>query len=346
MFSLPVNKAIILELPVSLTLVSCLLAISSIPSYSHSLKAEFRKNYITAGEPDNYLVNPPSFFDGVANIFLETESGNSLNCSGSLLGNGGYILTAAHCLTDDLGNLNVMNSAAFFELSSGPEVLFGINFFIHPNWNGQLTRGYDIALIQLEEVAPDFIPRYQLYTNSDEVGQVSDKAGYGAAGRGDKGIEFKDGQLRSGKNRYDTLGDEVLIDSGLIPGVDFLPEALLLYDFDNGLAANDGFGLFYNIHNLGLGADEVNAAEGDSGSPSFIGGKIAGINSFGFNLIRSEDGLTSDIDNVRNSSFGEFSADTRVSLYVDWINQIVSTSEPHYLWGLLSLAFWFYKFRC
>jgi hypothetical protein len=54
---------------------------------------------------------------------------------------------------------------------------------------------------------------------------------------------------------------------------------MLVYDFDNGNAANDGFGVLYGIHDLGVGDGEVNSAPGDSGSPTFIDGKIVGINS-------------------------------------------------------------------
>ena len=297
-------------------------------------RAEFTNHYVTTGDPDNYVVNSPSFFDGVAALILNTSLGQR-DCSGSLLSSGKYILTAAHCLTDGEGNLITSESVAIFNLPLGPEILYGSEFFIHPDWDGNLIKGNDIALIKLNDVAPDNITRYQLYTDSDEVGQVGEKVGYGWTGTGNTGREeFGDWQRRKGQNRYDALGDLMLTDLGLTPRVDFVPGSMLVYDFDNGNAANDGFGVLYGIHDLGVGDGEVNSAPGDSGSPTFIGGKIVGINSLGFGLGR--DGISPDIDGQSNSSFGEFSADTRVSLYANWVARTQSIQEPNQLVGLIS----------
>jgi len=63
-------------------------------------------------------------------------------------------------------------------------------------------------------------------------------------------------------------------------------------------------------------------------------GKIVGINSLGFGLER--DGSTADIDGQSNSSFGEFSADTRVSLYSHWVARTQSIQEPNQLVALIS----------
>jgi hypothetical protein len=71
-----------------------------------------------------------------------------------------------------------------------------------------------------------------------------------------------------------------------------------------------------------------------SSALSFIDGKIVGINSLGFGLER--DGSTADIDGQSNSSFGEFSADTRVSLYSNWVARTQSIQEPNQLVGLIS----------
>lgn len=242
-------------------------------------RAEFTNHYVTTGDPDNYVVNSPSFFDGVAALILNTSLGER-DCSGSLLSSGKYILTAAHCLTDGEGNLITSESVAIFNLPLGPEILYGSEFFIHPDWDGNGIKGNDIALIKLNDVAPDNITRYQLYTDSDEVGQVGEKVGYGWTGTGNTGREeFEDWQRRKGQNRYDALGDLMLTDLGLTSRVDFVPGSMLVYDFDNGNAANDGFGVLYGIHDLGVGDGEVNSAPGDSGSPTFIDGKIVGINS-------------------------------------------------------------------
>ena len=84
------------------------------------------------------------------------------------------------------------------------------------------------------------------------------------------------------------------------------------------MAANDAYGVFFGINDLGLGDDEVNSASGDSGGPIFIDGKIAGVTSWGFTP-----GTPPDVLSGVNSSFGEFSSDARVSINAAWIDSIV-----------------------
>ena len=75
--------------------------------------------------------------------------------------------------------------------------------------------------------------------------------------------------------------------------------------------------------NLGLGTSEVNSASGDSGGPAIHNGNIIGITSYGITLTFN-DGTTSDINGELDSSFGEFSGDTRVSKYAGFIDDSVS----------------------
>jgi hypothetical protein len=98
-------------------------------------------------------------------------------------------------------------------------------------------------------------------------------------------------------------------------------DRVLVSDFDSGDAANDALGVFYGIHGLGLGAQEVSMAPGDSGAPAFINGQIAGIASFRLRLAFTN-GVTSDIDDISNASFGEFNAFTRVSSYNQWLQPV------------------------
>ena len=62
-------------------------------------------------------------------------------------------------------------------------------------------------------------------------------------------------------------------------------------------------------------------APGDSGAPAFIDGRIAGVASFRLRL-QFTDGVSSDVDDISNASFGEFNAFTRASLYDSWINPV------------------------
>ncbi|MBE9228091.1 trypsin-like serine protease [Phormidium sp. LEGE 05292] len=301
--------------------------------------------YVVSGDPNDYIVSPGNGFDGVVSLFLQKSLGG-FDCSGSLLSSGRHILTAAHCLTDDFG-FNITNAAtAFFDLPTGK---FGINIaniFIYPDWDGFAdfdSFGGDVAILELVSAAPEAAQRYDIYRNTDEIGQVSTKVGYGLSGQGNQGYNpgnFPFGVKRSGQNVYEFLGEN------LDPGV--LPSAILLYDFDNGLPENDAFG-FVGIPNLGLGLSEVSTAPGDSGGPTFINGLIAGITSYGqcfVNPINFECVSPPDVDNIGNSSFGEFSGDTRVSTYASYIDDVLAgkitptsrVPEPNTIFALFTFA--------
>lgn len=85
---------------------------------------------------------------------------------------------------------------------------------------------------------------------------------------------------------------------------------------------NDAFDFFFGIANLGLGIDEAMSAPGDSGGPSFSNSVITGVTSYGITL-EYNDGSASDINAILDSSFGEFSGDTRVSSYVSFVDSLV-----------------------
>ncbi len=255
--------------------------------------------YTTARNPARYVVKPGGAYDGVAALY----AGNNFSCTGSLLSTGFHVLTAAHCLASPAV------TSATFRLAGGAINIPVAQSFVHPGWNGSFSNGRDIAVLQLANLAPTAAIRYSLYRGTNELRQTSVKVGYGQTGKGRVQQKYPLGVLRAGRNTYDALGD--LFSYPAPAG------SLLAYDFDNGLSANDALGAF-GVPNLGAGANEVKAAFGDSGGPSFIGGLIAGVTSFGLGAI------STDVDQSLNFSFGELSFDTRVSAYVSWIDAIVA----------------------
>lgn len=311
--------------------------------------------YVTAGNPEDYVVQPGTGFDGVVRLFLETTLDN-FDCSGSLLTSGRHILTAAHCFTDDFGSNITTATTAFFDLPTGAVAVDVANFFIYPDWGGFAdleSFGGDIAVLELASVAPQVAERYDIYRATDEIGQVGVKVGYGDFGQGNSGDILPDGQKRSGQNRYDAPGELWNTVPNLGDVNNMLPNATLAYDFDNGLPENDAFGVI-GLPDLGLGQQEVNSAPGDSGGPTFINGLIAGLTSgglcFGFDVVNYTCSTLPDIDNTLNSSFGEFSFDTRVSTYASWVDGIVGNSptrvpEPGMIGALVltSLAAFGYR---
>ncbi len=291
-------------------------------------QAEIRPLYTTVDDPALHETSPGGPFDSVVKLTIGRTDENVV-CTGTLLNNGRDILTAAHCLTDDNGNLTAVSSFSLFQTQFGTKSLPSTSFTIHPDWTGDFNTGNDLALIHLGRLAPIGATGHEIYRGSDEVGQIVSRAGYGLSGTGDTGATLPAGTKRDGQNRYDTLGD---VFDGTLSSPPLLGSQLA-YDFDDGTVSHDAFEFFgrtlgtRNIDDRGLGDDEVMPAQGDSGGPAFINGQIAGVTSY---LLRLSNflGQSSDVDSEVNASFGEFAFDTRVSYFADWIDANLSTPPP------------------
>lgn len=270
----------------------------------------------TAGDPANYVVSSPSFYDGVA-----YTSSNVSTCSASLLSTGIHLLTAAHCLTNSSGVIDVTSMSVFFPNGM---VYSGVQFIPHPSWNGDVQNGYDIGLVVLNTVVDLSIPRYTIYTGNILAGQVVDMAGYGRSGTLAQGNVLSGGTLRAGQNQYDALF-----------GSPYPANHYLAFDSDNGLDANNIIG------GLGLGLSEVMIASGDSGGPSFLNGQIVGVHSFGGRL----SGGTADCNTnpTPDSSCGELGGDTWAAQFNTFLEDNTVPEPGTYAMiglGLAALAIW------
>ncbi|NEQ36121.1 MAG: hypothetical protein F6K40_07415 [Okeania sp. SIO3I5] len=195
--------------------------------------------------------------------------------------------------------------------------------FIHPEWTADEDLNNDIAIIKLFNKAPD-VESYEIYRDTDEVEQTFTRVGYGLPGTGITGeIEepVEDPAVkRFGQNVYDALGD--IFRELPENKTNILEGTQLAFDFDSGEPENDAFGQEYGLEQLGVNR-EVNSSPGDSGGPAFIDGKIAGITSYG--VSPETEGI--DVDDIdSNSSFGEYSFDTRVSAYTSFVDDILGYS--------------------
>jgi len=90
---------------------------------------------------------------------------------------------------------------------------------------------------------------------------------------------------------------------------------ILFYDFDDGSSARNSTGTST------MTARESMIYFGDSGGPTLINGRLAGVHSFitcvGGTTTQCASGSSSpDLDGTINGSFGERFGDTRVSHYV------------------------------
>ncbi|MDO5309716.1 MAG: trypsin-like peptidase domain-containing protein [Planctomycetia bacterium] len=232
--------------------------------------------------------------------------------TGSLLTTRRHILTAAHVVCDDNGvPIDLTDTPIYctFETKSGVVTIPVASIYVHPTYAGDpADNQVDLAVLTLQTSAPASLTGYELYTGSSELGQTITFVGYGTYGDvGDTEDEIDDrniGRKHYGQNVYELTGAD--FDLAGNPNT-------LVYDFDDGTYANDYLGNYYGIRNLGLGTQrEAITAPGDSGSPSFINGQIAGVCSYGSNF-----GI--------EDSFGpgNYQVDVRVSAYVDWINQAI-----------------------
>jgi Ca2+-binding RTX toxin-like protein len=276
----------------------------------------------TNADDPTFIVQSGTGYDGVVGF-----GRGGINCTGSLLaGDGRHILTAAHCFNNDDKTANLNPNPAeytvFFDLPTGRVSVALEAIFVHPNWTSDAVLNNDVAILKLAQTAPEAADRYELYPTPDEVGKMIFRVGYGSSGTGFQGQNENDfaGVKRIGQNRYDALTE---IFNSPRSTTNVIPGTQLAYDFDSGQSANDAFGREFGLVDLGV-PQEVGASSGDSGSPSFIEGKIAGIVSNGFSP--TTPGI--DFDGVDgNVSFGEYSVDTRTFFYAGYIAQTLAESR-------------------
>jgi hypothetical protein len=235
--------------------------------------------------------------DGVARLLMRNAAGTPLSgCTGSLLWTGWDILTAAHCV----------NSAAvasvtvsFLNPSGGLTNIASASIVKMPGYTGAVVDGRDIAIIRLSREADAWMDRYMLHTGPSLYQNIS-FVGFGLTGNGNTGGQFStqfcDIQptnpncltpgvptRRHGQNSWESAYDGSFL-------YNYEATPIFLSDFDSGLASHN---LLCNswtsanppnlaqICHAGYGANEVGISSGDSGGPAFIGGRIAGVASFG-----------------------------------------------------------------
>lgn len=301
---------------------SCAIALSS--TLLLPLLTQEPGRTIVAVDEDALLrqISLPGEFSGVVSLEGSlTGDAPTPFCTGSLLTGGQYILTAAHCLTDEntttiVSGLLNQPFAATFDLASGFTQVLISDLFVFPGWQGSVLNGGDIALLRLLEPAPAEAEQYDIYRNTDELGQSFLKVGYGDIGTGTTGDILPNGLFAFfGQNQFEATEAD-FVDLLFNPPTTVSPLSQLLYDFDSGFPIDNLFG------SLGLGSLEVNTGFGDSGGPAFIGNRIAGLTSYGIGGF----GLTfpSDIDTETNSTFGELSGDTRVSTYASFVDAVLA----------------------
>ncbi|MFC0266591.1 trypsin-like serine protease [Kushneria aurantia] len=257
-----------------------------------------------ASDTGSNVSRPGDGYDGVGRVSTATAVG-----SGTLLAGGQAVLTAAHVVEGD-GPIRVA-----FDSTAGRLWMSVESMRIHSGYNdGNFS--HDLALLWLNEEAPLFIPRYELYRDNDELARIATIVGYGATGSGTSGYIRGEGDQRSlVHNRIDLFNSDLSLSKAPAG-------SQLLADFDDGSWRYDTIGRLGGVQNTGLGDAEGAIAPGDSGGPAFIDGLLAGVASYIATFTYAGERL--DINNETDSSFGEVMGWQRVSHYQSWIDDTLA----------------------
>ena len=242
-------------------------------------------------------------------------------CSGSLLAGGGYVLTAGHCLA---GNGAGTTGSIFVSFAGGSISRTATQYYVDPGWNGDLSKGDDLAIIKLDTPITE-VSGYQLYTQPVSSDTPVLIAGYGYTGEGATGyVQGALGTLHYGYNEYDAPQDFYTFAG--------MSSSVFLYDFDDGTDANNLFG------STGVpDGEEAMIAPGNSGGGSFV--YVNGT----WELVATHDfiGCVSDAPSCTpNSSFGQFGGDVSVAANIAWIESIDPAAAPEPgVFALLGVGF-------
>ena len=321
-----------------------------------------------------FIVSTDTGLDGVLQVsIIDSRAGeeiqqqqindapDSRGGTAALLYTGKHILHCKHAIEGaGYGGSTPEDAKYWYIFAEGPEgkVSLEVERVEAYRLNGELlfegSTNYDFSIITLKDEAPDWIDRYEIYRETDEIGKDYLRVGYGMEGLGEYGrgdgflpkefwsSDSEGGQLvkRFGSNTYDmTKAEFFQKDPNVWDNAQLGPitakQTILKSDFDDGTSVNDTFAQgnndlnniveMKNVPHLGLGKWEVGSSPGNSGGPNFINGRIAGVGSGGG--ADHPNGQLIDGTDDRQDGYGWHMEDSRVSSVIEWIEGIVGKND-------------------
>jgi hypothetical protein len=300
---------------------------------------------LTFDDPAEYRPPTPGIADSVVYLTFEPAGEAQQSCTGTLVAGETHIITAAHCLTDFDGTVDVPWVDVHFE-AAGVTMRADFDALSIPDgWLGlpSLTPD-DIAMIELPGPAPAGLrglePAPADIDFEDPLTVWLFGYGYGGLGGVDPGL--MPGVLRAGFNHYDdpsaldpwqgffnvfdfddyTEGSNIVGEPGWVtypgnPPIQSIPQ--VDYDFDR---------------NWVLG--ESMTASGDSGGPSVVDIYLVGVHSWVQPGLGGDVILLEDAPGAMDIGFGWIAGDTSVAAHADWIQGVLSgTTIPEPSTGVL-----------
>lgn len=235
-------------------------------------------------------------------LFSIDRSGEPSTGSGVLVGDGRWVLTAAHLLTGTQG----------MSFDVGGRAYAADGWVAHPRSDGDFRRGYDLGLVRLAETVEGVAPA-GLYRGRRELGLCATLVGFGLTGTGLTGAQppaEADRLGRAGTNVIDGTADKLpnMYRAKLPRGA-----RILITDFDSPTDPS------VNTTGAAEPTDlELLISHGDSGGPLFIdagdglGAVVAGIHSYGEFRDERDD-----------SDYGDVTGHTRVSPLRGWVDRTI-----------------------
>lgn len=217
-----------------------------------------------------------------------------------------FMLTAAH----------VLEGAQQVSFNIGGRDVEALDWVIHQRFNGDLRKGFDIALVRLSESVTDVTPA-SLYRGKSELSQLAWFVGVGRSGTGITGDTIDDRRQRAGTNIIDGT-----VKTSRTGGPQFNPKLnglarTFVVDFDNPDNVLDS-----SLGDTAPSSWELLIARGDSGGPVFLdqgfGLQLAGIHSF-----------AEVLDGRDDSDYGDITGHTRVSKYAKWVDQLIANPAKY-----------------